>query len=185
MTDEKIIELFFARDEAALKHTSEKYEDYCFTIANNILGNHLDAEECVNDTYLAVWSSIPPERPLRLSAYLGKITRNFALLRYRKERAQKRMSNIENVGEELLALIPDGSDLASDYDSRRIGLVIDTFLRSINKADRQIFVRRYWYGDSIADVCRFTGFGESRVKTSLHRTRTKLAQVLKKEGITV
>ena len=95
------------------------------------------------------------------------------------------MSNIENVGEELLAIIPDGSDLASDYDSRRIGLIIDTFLRSINKADRQIFVRRYWYGDSIADVCRFTGFGESRVKTSLHRTREKLSEVLKKEGVTL
>ncbi len=183
MTDEKIIELYFARDEAAIKYTAEKYESYCFTVANNILSNRQDSEECVNDTYLAAWSSIPPERPRQLSAFLGKIVRNFALMRYRKDRAYKRGGNMSEVSLELLGLIPDGCDLAEEYDSRRIGLIIDTFLRTLSKSDRQMFVRRYWYGDSIADICRQFGFGESRVKVSLHRTREKLAETLKKEGV--
>ncbi len=183
MTDEKIIELFFARDEAALNHTAEKYEKYCYTVAYNILSNHQDSEECVNDTYLAAWQSIPPERPKQLSAYLGKIVRNFALMRHRKERAYKRSANIAVISDEILALIPDNFDISEEYDARRIGFIIDTFLRTINKTDRQIFVRRYWYCDSIADICRQFGFGESRVKVSLHRTREKLAETLKKEGV--
>ena len=185
MTDEKIIELFFARDEAALEQTAKKYENYCFTIANNILSNRQDSEECVNDTYLAAWQSIPPERPQQLSSYLGKIVRNFALMRQRKDRAAKRGGNFSEISAELLALIPDGTDLAEEYDARRIGFIIDTFLRSIGKIDRIIFVRRYWYGDNIADICRNFGLGESRVKVSLHRTREKLAQTLKKEGVSL
>lgn len=185
MTDEKIIELFFARDEEALKYTAEKYENYCFTIAHNILDSKEDSEECVNDTYISAWSSIPPEKPKQLSSYLGKITRNFALMKLRKNRAYKRGGQISEISEEILSLIPDESDIAEDYDSRRIALIIDTFLRTLAKADRQIFVRRYWNGDSIYDICRFMGFGESRVKVSLHRTRNKLAEVLKKEGVTL
>jgi RNA polymerase sigma-70 factor (ECF subfamily) len=183
MTDEKIIELFFARDEMAIKHTADKYENYCFTIANNILSNREDSEECVNDTYLAAWQSIPPERPKQLSAYLGKIARNFALTKHRKERAFKRGGNMNEISLELLELIPDGSDLAEEYDIRRLGLIIDTFLRKIKKDDRQIFVRRYWYGDPLADICRNFGFSETKVKSSLHRTREKLAAELKKEGV--
>ena len=133
MTDEKIIELFFARDEAALQHTADKYENYCFAIANNILSNRQDSEECVNDTYLAAWQSIPPERPKQLSAYLGKIVRNFALTRHRKERAYKRGGNMNEISLELLELIPDGSDLAEEYDAGRLGLIIDTFLRKIKR----------------------------------------------------
>ena len=90
---------------------------------------------------------------------------------------------MSEVSLELLGLIPDGCDLAEEYDSRRIGLIIDTFLRTLSKSDRQMFVRRYWYGDSIADICSQFGFGESRVKVSLHRTREKLAETLKKEGV--
>ena len=183
MTDEKIIELFFARDEAALQHTADKYENYCFAIANNILSNRQDSEECVNDTYLAAWQSIPPERPKQLSAYLGKIVRNFALTRHRKERAYKRGGNMNEISLELLELIPDGSDLAEEYDAGRLGLIIDTFLRKIKKDDRQIFVRRYWYNDSLHDICRNFGFTETKVKSSLHRTREKLAAELKKEGV--
>lgn len=185
MTDEKIIELFFARDELALRHTADKYENYCYTIANNILSNHQDSEECVNDTYLAAWQSIPPERPKQLSAYLGKIVRNFALMRHRKERAYKRGGNMTEISLELLTLLPDGTDIAEEYDAGRIGFIIDEFLRSIKKIDRQIFVRRYWYGDGIHDICRQFGLGESRIKVSLHRTREKLAERLKKEGVTL
>ncbi|MBO5701212.1 MAG: sigma-70 family RNA polymerase sigma factor [Clostridia bacterium] len=183
MTDERIIELFFARDEMAIKHTADKYENYCFTIANNILSNREDSEECVNDTYLAAWQSIPPERPKQLSAYLGKIARNFALTKHRKERAFKRGGNMNEISLELLELIPDSSDLAEEYDTRRLGLIIDTFLRKIKKDDRQIFVRRYWYGDALSDICRSFGFSETKVKSSLHRTREKLAEELKKEGV--
>jgi RNA polymerase sigma-70 factor (ECF subfamily) len=139
----------------------------------------------VNDTYLAAWRSIPPERPKLLSAFLGKIVRNFALIRYRRDRAYKRGGNISEVSLEILELIPDGTDLADEYDSRRLALIIDAFLRKLKKDDRQIFVRRYWYSDSIADICRGFGFSESRVKSSLHRTREKLADELKKEGVTI
>ncbi len=185
MTDEKIIELFFARDETALRYTADKYENYCFAIANNILSNRQDSEECVNDTYLAAWRSIPPERPRLLSAFLGKIVRNFALIRYRRDRAYKRGGNLSEISLELLRLIPDDTDLAEEYDSRRLALIIDAFLRKLKKDDRQIFVRRYWYSDSIADICRSFGFSESRVKSSLHRTREKLADELKKEGVAI
>ena len=183
MTDEKIIELFFARDEMALRHTADKYESYCFTIANNILSNRQDSEECVNDTYLAAWQSIPPERPKQLSAYLGKIVRNFALTRHRRDRAYKRGGNMEEISLELLELIPDGTDLAEVYDTNRLGFIIDSFLRSLSKDDRKIFVRRYWYSDSLFDICRNFGFTETKVKSSLHRTREKLSAVLKKEGV--
>lgn len=185
MTDEKIISLFFSRDEAALEHVEKKYGSYCFTIANNILGNSQDSEECVNDTYLAAWRSIPPEKPKQLSSYLGKIVRNFALMRQRKDRACKRGGAIEEISLELLALIPDTEAVSQDHDVRRIGLVIDIFLRSLTKADRQIFVRRYWFGDPISDICRQYGYAEARVKSSLHRSREKLAARLKKEGVTL
>ena len=183
MTDDKIIELFFARDEAALKHTAEKYESYCFTIANNILSNAQDSEECVNDTYLAAWRSIPPEKPKALSAYLGKLVRNFALMKYRKERSYKRGGSISDISLELLSLIPDEYDLSEQYSMNRVSLIIDTFLRNIKKNDRMIFVRRYWFGDPISDICRSFGFSEAKVKSSLHRTREKLAEELKKEGV--
>ena len=185
MTDEKIIALFFSRDEAALERVAEKYGAYCFTIANNILENQQDSEECVNDTYLAAWQSIPPEKPKQLSSYLGRIVRNFALMRYRKDRAGKRGGAVTEISLELMTLTPDDTDLAAECDARKLGLVIDIFLRSLKKADRQIFIRRYWFGDPIADICRQYGFAEARVKSSLHRTREKLAERLKKEGITL
>lgn len=185
MDDKKIIELFFARDEAALDGVEKKYGALCRYIASKILTMREDVEECVNDVLLALWNAIPPERPRDLRAYIGKSVRNRAHEISREENAWKRGGRIRIVGDELLTMLDDGTDLAADFEAKRAGKIISDFLQKINKNDKKIFVLRYWAGLEIREITQQTGFGESRVKMSLHRTRKKLAEELGKEGITV
>lgn len=185
MDDKKIIELFFARDEAALDSVEKKYGALCRYIASKILVMREDVEECVNDVLLALWNAIPPERPRDLRAYIGKSVRNRAHEISREENAWKRGGRIRIVGDELLTMLDDGTDLAADFEAKRAGKIISDFLQKINKNDKKIFVLRYWAGLEIREITEQTGFGESRVKMSLHRTRKKLAEELGKEGITV
>lgn len=185
MDDNRIVELFFARDEAALAETEKKYGGLCRYIASNILALREDVEECINDVLLALWNAIPPERPLDLRAYIGKAVRNNAHARTRDANAWKRGGRVQIVGDEFLSLLEDGTDLASEFEARRAGEVISRFLERINKSDKKIFVMRYWMGMSIEQITAQTGYGESRVKMSLHRTRKKLAAELEREGITV
>lgn len=185
MEDKRIVELFFARDESALGETEKKYGGLCRYIASNILALREDVEECVNDVLLALWNAIPPDCPIDLRAYIARAVRNNAHARSRDANAWKRGGRVQIVGDEFLSLLEDGTDLASEFEARRAGGIISNFLEKISKSDKKIFVMRYWMGLSIEQIMSQTGYGESRIKMSLHRTRKKLAAELEKEGITV
>ena len=184
MKDEKIIELFFARDERALAEVEKKYGALCHYIALSILTFREDAEECVSDVMLALWNAVPPERPRDLRAYICKMVRNRAREISRNENAWKRGGKIAIVGEEFLALVEDGTDLASGFEARRAGEIINSVLGTVGRTNKDIFILRYWLGLSLAQIAAQTGYGESKIKVSLHRTRKKIAAQLKKEGIT-
>ncbi|MBQ9079574.1 MAG: sigma-70 family RNA polymerase sigma factor [Clostridia bacterium] len=184
MQDSQIIELYFARDEQAISATSAKYNSYCMQIAMNILHNNEDSEECVNDTYLAAWNSIPPNRPERLSAYLGRLTRNLSLNRYKSQHASRRG------GGEFALSLDELDDCVADtvspeQDAEALGAIISEFLYTQSKETRQVFVRRYFYSDSISDICDRFGMSESRAKSMLHRTRLALRAYLGKHGINI
>lgn len=184
MKDEKIIELFFARDEQALRETQEKYGGLCFYIASNFLTLREDREECVNDSLLALWNSIPPDKPESFTAYLSEVVRRQAINKSRENNAWKRGKNIQIVGDEFLSLVDDGTDLAAEFEARRAGEIINRILRETEKVERNIFIWRYWLGMTVPQISRQTGYGESRIKMILHRMRKKLAAELGKEGIT-
>ena len=151
MEDEKIIELYWERDEAAIQETDLKYHPYCGAIAIRILEDREDAEECVNDTWLHAWNAIPPERPGILSAFLGRITRNLSIDRYRVKHASRRRSNLEAVDLEL-ADLEGRYHLDEQIEDRVIARAISDFLRSTDTFSRILFVRRYWYLESIRDI---------------------------------
>ena len=170
MNDHEIIGLYWSLSESAIAATAEKYGNYCHAIAYNILHSSDDAEECANDTYLSAWNTIPPQRPNRLSIYLGKITRNLALNRYKRCTAQKR-----GHGQVALALIEE-TELAA---------AIDRFLYAKPRRNRNIFVRRYWHLHAIRDIADAYGMSESKVASLLFRMRNELRIFLEKEGITL
>jgi RNA polymerase sigma-70 factor (ECF subfamily) len=181
LTDTRIIDLFCERSENAIVETARQYGAYCRTIAMNILHNTQDTEECVNDTYLNVWNAIPPQRPNSLSAFLGRITRNLALNRYKSSKAQKRGSSL--LLSELGDCISAGKSLDEEIDVKMLAEIIDRFLDSLKEEDMLFFVRRYWYGDSVKQIKERYSAGESKVKVSLCRTRRALKLQLEKEGI--
>lgn len=184
MDDKDIIALYFDRKENAVRETSQKYGKYCFSIAYNILQNEADANESVNDTYLNAWNSIPPHRPAVLSSFLGKITRNISLKKWRDMRAQKRGSGeVALVYDELSECITSDTDIHAELEAKEIAVFIDDFLKTLPDTERRVFVCRYWYFDSISSICVQFGFSESKVKSMLFRTRNKLLKKLKKEGV--
>jgi len=185
MDDKRIIELFFARDEQAICETEKKYGALCRYIASNVLALKEDVDECVNDVMLALWQKIPPDRPDDLKSYIGKSVRNRAYDISRETNAWKRGGRVQIVGEEFLSALDDGMDLASAYEARRAGEIISGTLHRLKKADRSFFVLRYWMGLGYSEIAAQTGAGESRIKMSLNRTRKKIADELRKEGITV
>ena len=185
MQDERIIELFFARDERAIKETQVKYASLMSYVAGNLLASREDREECINDALLSLWNHIPPERPKCLAAYLTVVLRNAAKLRSRSVNAWKRGGEVKIVGEEFLSMIPDGSDMASDYESARAGRVINEFLEGLSKSERKVFMMRYWLDAGISQIAAQTGFSHSKIKSMLSRLRGRLAEKLKKEGIVV
>lgn len=186
MEDAAIVALYWARDEQALLETSNKFSAYCRKIAMNILSDANDAEECENDTYLAAWNSIPPNRPARLAAYLGRITRNLALDRCDARSAQKRGGGqTQAVLEELAAVLPAANDVAAEVEAGETARFISAFLRTLPAQSRGIFLRRYWYCDSCAEIAAQYGVTEGKVRVTLHRTRAKLAAYLQKQGVTL
>lgn len=186
MEDEKIIELYWKRDEEALRQTNQKYGSFCYYIAHNILKNGEDSEECVNDTWFKAWMVIPPKRPEFLQAFLGKITRNLSLDRYRKSRASKRGGgSMDAIYEELEECIAGHGTEDAQTDTIVITDAVSHFLEGLSQDARIIFVRRYWYADSVGEIARHYGMSESKVKSSLMRSRNKLKAFLEKEGITV
>jgi len=186
MDDELILELYWARSESAIHETAIKYGKYCVKIAMNILRNKEDAEECVNETYLKAWEAIPPERPSIFSAFLGKITRNLSLNKYKEQRTQKRGGGeIALILDELEDCVPSGGSVEAEAEANAVAEAINAFLRSINRENRAVFVRRYWYADSITSITARHHMTESKVKSMLFRTRNKLKDYLEKEGVAI
>lgn len=184
MDDAKIVQLYLDRNEQAIPATANKYGTYCTSIAENILGNHEDAEECVNDTYLSAWNSIPPHRPSSLSAFLGKIVRNLSIKRYRYNTADKRGGGQAAVVlDEIAELVSDADDsVAQEVERRELIKAIDTFLGTQSAEKRGIFVRRYWYFDSISDIAARFEMTENNVSVTLKRVRFKLNNYLLERG---
>lgn len=185
MNDEQIIALYWARQEAAITETALKYGGLCTRIAGNILPSREDSEECVNDTYLAVWNAIPEQRPRLFSAFIGRITRNLALKRYEYLSAAKRAPTAVMSFEELGECISGRDSAASDAESRRVENAINAFLWQQGEEKRNLFIRRYWYFDSIEHISGDTGFSQSKVKSMLYEMRRKLRAYLEREGIEV
>ena len=184
MDDSKIIELFFARNEDAIKHTDDTYGRRLFHLADNIVHNDQDAEESVNDTYMKAWDTIPPQRPEHFFAYIAKICRNFALKRIDWQKAKKRNAEVVSLTQEMENCIPD-TYRDMEADTRELGRILDAFLRTLTPENQMVFLRRYWYVDTIAEIAVRYGISESAVQMRLNRTRSKLAMYLAKEGIKV
>ncbi|MBE6714373.1 MAG: sigma-70 family RNA polymerase sigma factor [Ruminococcaceae bacterium] len=184
MNDANIIRLYNDRDERAITETKEKYGNYCYSIAYNILGNDEDAKEVVNDAYLAVWKAIPPENPHYFSSFIGKITRNIAFNRHRQRSAKKRNGSVADISlEELTECLSTAKTLEAELEEKDLTRILDEFLLSISARDRRVFVRRYWYLDKISDISEKYSYSESKVKMILLRTRKKLIEKLRKENI--
>lgn len=186
MEDSMILNLYTNRDESALSETAAKYAGYCSKIAMNILHSKEDADECVNDTWLKAWESIPPAQPEVLPSFLGRITRNIALNLYKSKHTQKRGgSQLPLVLEELDECVRSVSDTEAEFESGETRRVINEFLHSIKEEPQMVFIRRYWYYDSVSDIAERLGMSESKVKSMLMRTRNKLKIYLEERGITV
>lgn len=184
MEDSKIIELFFARNEDAIKHTDDTYGRRLYHLADNIVHNGQDAEESVSDTYLKAWETIPPHRPKYFFAYIAKICRHFALDKLDWKNAAKRNAEVVSLTQEMELCIPDtGRD--QELAGKELGMILDAFLRTLTPENRVVFLRRYWYVDTIAEIAVRYGISESAVQMRLNRTRAKLCSYLEKEGIRV
>ena len=184
MDDLSIIELYFARDEQAIKETDTKYGKLCHSIAYNILNNNEDSEECVNDTYIGVWNTIPPTRPNNFMAFVCRITRNLSLKRIEAMARQKRSQATIVSLDELAEVLPDES-IADGISDEDIGKAISDFLRNEKEDVRNVFIRKYYFFDSIGDITKRYGFTESKVKNMLYHTRNKLKEYLIKEGVEI
>lgn len=184
MKDQEIIALYWSRDEAAIAATADTYGNYCYSIAYNILYNNEDAEECVNDTWLNAWKSIPPQRPSRLSTYLGKITRNLSLNRYQLLTAQKRGNGQTALAlSELEECVPAQTGMEQITDEMVLVSAIEAFLRAQPRTERNIFIGRYWYLHPVRDLAGAYHMSESKVVSLLYRMRNKLKLHLEKEEI--
>lgn len=179
MEDTKIVQLYWDRDQDAIKYTAQKYENYCTSIARNILGNLEDAEECVNDTYINAWNSIPPHKPGVLSTFLGKIIRNISFNRYKYNHAEKRGgSEIPAILDELSECVSGKEDVEEEIEYKELIRTINDFLASLSQEKRNIFICRYWYSDSIASIAKVYGMKEGTISMILNRLRLKLHEYL-------
>jgi len=181
--DNAIIELYWERSEQAIRETELKYGKLFHQIANNILHNSADAEECVNDTYLGAWNAIPPARPRVLAAYLCRISRNLALKKYQQIHAAKRNPAVAVSFDELEACLADRDSVGQEYSDDRLADCINCFLDSLDREARQVFVCRYWYFDSIKDIMLRYRLSKSKVESILFRTRNKLRAWIEEEGL--
>ena len=183
MDDNGIIQLYWDRNDQAISATSEKYGLYCKTIAKNILNNEEDAEECVNDTYLNAWNSMPTHWPEQLATFLGKITRNLSFNKYKRNHAEKRGGGeIALVLDELNDCVSDRDDIEQIIDRQELAKAINTFVRSLSLEKRNIFVQRYWYADSVLKIAADYGMLQGTVSKTLERTRKQLKAYLAERG---
>lgn len=180
MDDASIIEMFRQRDEQAISEIKQKYDKICFYIAGNILSQYEDVEECVNSAYYEIWNNIPPNIPNDLKSYLCCIVRNIAIKRLKYNSAEKRNPKFTVSIEEISECVPANEDIYDDG----LAETISRFLKSQSEKHRKVFIRRYFYGDSIAEIAKYYGMNEKTVATYLFRTRKKLKTFLQKEGYT-
>ena len=183
MDDEEIINLYWARQENAISETDKKYGKYCASISFNILQDNEEVKECVNDTYLKTWNSIPPQRPNMLKIYLGKIVRNLSINQYEKKKAKKRDYTLEVALEELNECISSNSDVEKEFDYNELVNMLNIFVSKLSKDKRKIFLERYWYLYSIKEIAHKNKISESNTKTILLRIRSQLKDYLKEGGL--
>lgn len=183
MEDQEIVAKFMARSESAIGEAGRKYGKYCFSIANNILQNQDDANECVNDAFYKAWNSIPPAKPICLSAFLGKLTRDLAIDRWRKQSAKKRGGGqVQLALEELAECIPSSQNVERCIEKKELEDAICSFIRCLNQPEKNIFICRYWYCEEPTQIAAKCGMKPGTVRTQLHRTRKKLLEHLKERG---
>ena len=182
MDDKQIIELYFKRDEAALSETQDKYGKYCLKIAGNILEDIEDSKECVNDTWIMAWNKIPPLVPVSLKAFLGKVVRDISLSKYRENHAKKRYSAMTVMLDELEECIPSGINIEDQAIKRELIGLVNDFLESIKPDDKAIFVRRYYFGESVKNLAEEIGCSENRMTQRLLKLRRKLKAFAEKGG---
>ena len=184
MEDTEIIDLYFARSEDAIVQTARKYGDFCRHIAGSILRSREDRDECVSEAYYKLWQTIPPEKPQSLRAYLASVTRSVSLTRWRREHAEKRGGGafLRSL-DELAECVPGADDTGAVADRLALKSALEQFLSALKPVDRRVFLQRYWYFRTVAEIANDCGLGESAVKVSLHRSREKLRKLLEQEGI--
>ena len=182
MDDQKIIELFFKRGEEAITATSEKYGKMCRSISDRILKNNEDAEECVNDTYLTLWDTIPPEEPNPFVAYICRIVRNLSLKRYRHNTAEKRNSYYDASLDEISECVAADGDVDERITAQELTDILNSFLEGLKKVDRVMFVKKYWFCMEISEIAGEMSLSTNYVNVHLHRTRERLKQYLVKEN---
>lgn len=185
MEDSQIIELYWNRDQRAIRETDGKYGKLLHSIAWNLLHSREDSEECVNDTYLRAWGAIPPTRPSALRTWLGSIVRNLSLDRWKQRQAGKRGGGLEVLMEELEDCVPAVRGPEDALEDQALAQVLSAFLAALPREGRIMFLRRYWYGESLADIAAGLDCGEGKVKSALFRTRKALRAYLEKEGISL
>ena len=183
LDDKEILDLYWSRSEQAIEETGRKYGAALRRVARNILGDEQESEECVNDTWLAAWNSIPPRRPDPLLTYLCKITRNGALSRRRQSLAKKRNSSFDVALDELEEVLAAPGSPERDYESRELAAAVNGFLAGLSREDRFAFLRRYWYGDPVKRIAAQLNSGEHRLSVRLSRIRKNLKNHLEKEGL--
>ena len=184
MTDVEIVNLYWNKEQSAIIQTAKRYGNYCYSIANSILNNHEDSEECLNDTWYRAWEAIPPKRPNRLSLFLGKITRNLAFDKYRANKAKRRDgSKLSLVLDELDECIPSSSTVEQAIEAEELERIINRFLHELPERECNIFLLRYWHNKPLAEIALCFSMKENNVKASLFRTRQKLKTHLEKEGV--
>ncbi len=184
MDDMEIIELYFERNERAISETEAKYGKLCCKIANRILGDEYEADECVNDAYFGVWQAIPPERPNNFCAFVAKIARNKAIGRLKYNLAAKRNPDVILSLSELEDVIPANSEF-DKIEDREVGLWISEFLYTEKESARNVFIRKYWFLDSITDIAQMYGYTESKIKSMLFHTRNRLRKYLAEKGVSI
>lgn len=183
MDDNGIIRLYWERNDRAISITSEKYGSYCKSIARNILNNEEDAEECVNDTYLNAWNSMPEHWPEQLATFLGKITRNLSFNKYKHNHAEKRGGGeITLVLDELEDCVSDNENVGQSIDRQELAKAISSFVRGLSTRKRNIFIRRYWYADPVSKIAADYGMTQGSVSKALERTRKQLKSYLTERG---
>ena len=184
MEDHEIVALYWKRAEQAVDETARKYGCYCHAIASRILSDETAAEESVNDTYLAAWDSMPPHYPTVLSAYVGKLTRRISINRWKQQHTQKRGGDRVTLAlEELAECVDERQQPEQLAEAAELAELLDRFVKALRETERNVFVCRYWYLDSVQEISRQFGFSPSKVKSMLYRTRQKLAEYLRKEGM--